>query len=161
MGLGDFLPILTTGILLGIFKGTDETQNSKKQNVMQVIVVAIFYITGRYFAYSVFHIQSAYLINPLGTLIWTVCMGLWVGAIYFILQPGIKGKSVISQALFFGVFIFGSNWLMNHLFMAVIIELSSDLFIRAGTDVLFITVGVIVCRKLFVQRHMNMHITDL
>ncbi|MDF2934453.1 MAG: hypothetical protein K0R36_3784 [Chryseobacterium sp.] len=149
MGLGDFVPILLMGILLGIFIGSDGTQYRKRQNVWSVLVIAILYIIGRYFAYSILQIESTYVIKPLGTFIWTLCQGLWVGIIFLILQTGIKGKSVISQGLFFGIVIFGSNWLTNHLFIAVISELSPDLFIRAGTDILFITVGAIVCNKLF------------
>ena len=149
MGLGDFIPILLMGVLLGIFTGTDETQNKKLQNVFSVFVIAIFYIIGRYFAYSILHIQSAYISNPLGTFIWTLCQGLWVGTIYFILHPSIKRKSNISQGLYFGIVIFGSNWLMNHLFIAAIAELSPDLFIRVGTDILFIIIGVYAYKKLF------------
>lgn len=151
MGLGDFIPILLMGILLGIFVGTDETQNKERQNVLPVFIIAISYIIGRYFAYSILHIQSAYISNPLGTFIWTLCLGLWVGIIYFILHTSIKGKSIISQGLFFGIVIFGSNWLMNHIFIAVIAELSPNLFIRAGTDILFVIIGVCAYKKLFTQ----------
>ncbi|MBC2578840.1 hypothetical protein [Clostridium sp. DJ247] len=138
------------GILLGIFIGTNETKNRKRQKFFSIFVITIFYIIGRYFAYSILHIESAYSIKPLGTFIWTLCQGLWIGIIYFILQSGIKGKSVVSQGLFFEIVIFGLNWLAYHFFIPVMYDVSLvDIFMRVGIDVLFITVGVCTCKKLF------------
>lgn len=67
--------------------------------------------------------------------------------IYFLLQQGSKGESHITQALYFGIVIFGSNWLMNHLFITVIAALSADLFVRAGIDILFVVIGVYTYKK--------------
>jgi hypothetical protein len=153
MGLGDFIPILLMGILLGIFAGTDNTQIKQKNDILSIFIISIFYITGRYFAYSLLHIQSAYITRPIETFIWTLFQGLCVGTIFFNLQSGIKGNSVVSQSLYFGLVIFGSNWLMNHLFIAVVAELSADLFIRAGTDILFVMTGVYTYKKLFSKSH--------
>ncbi|MGE5604258.1 MAG: hypothetical protein ACM3YE_01035 [Bacteroidota bacterium] len=152
MGLGDFIPILLMGMLLGIFAGTDQPQTGKERNLLAVLTIAFFYILGRYFSNSVLHIESAYLTKPLGTLIWTISQGIWVGIVYYILQPGTKGKSLFSQALFFGTIIFGANWLVNHLFIAVIAEISPDIFIRTGMDILFTMLGVYVYQKLFTRK---------
>ncbi|MBW9153486.1 hypothetical protein [Clostridium estertheticum] len=153
MGLVDFIPILLMGTLLGVFTGTNVFKNKRGQNMMSVFVIALCFIIGRYFSYTILHITSAYNIKPLGTFIWTLCQGLWVGIIYFILQSGIKGKSVISQSLFFGVVILGLNWLMYHFFIAIIVEVSViSIFIRVGMDLLFIMLGVFVYKKFLFKR---------
>lgn len=149
MGFTDFLSIVLMGLLLGIFLGNDNSHNKERQDYLATLVIAIFCIIGRYFAYSIFHIQSAYITKPLGTMSWTICLGIWIGVIYNILQSSVRGKSILSQALFFGLLILGSNWLMNHLFIAIIAEFSQDLLIRSGTDILFSILGVYSYKKFF------------
>lgn len=148
MGLTDCATFVLSGALLGLMVGTDSADSPKKQNAWAILVIGIFYTVGRYFAYSVMHVQSAINTKPLGTLIWTISQGLWVGIIYQMLQSGTKGKSVITQSVFFGVVIFGLNWLMNHLFMYVIIEFTLDLLVRVATDVLSTILGIIAFKTL-------------
>jgi hypothetical protein len=147
MGLTDFVTFVLAGVLLGIFTGIDSRQDKNHHNLTPVFYIAAFYIIGRYFAYSVLHIQSTYISRPIETLVWTICLGLWVGMICFILQSGLKGKSYIAQALFFGIVVFGSNWLINHLFIGVVAGFSSDLFIRAGIDSVFSSLGLLTYNK--------------
>lgn len=149
MGLADSIPIFLLGLFMGISFGTAVPRSEQKHRVLPIFVIAAFYLTGRYLAYSVLHIQSAYIEEPMATFLWTLCMGLWIGLIYVFLQAGIMGKNVFTQSLFFGAVIFGANWLTNHLFIAVVSEWSPDLLIRAGTDIVFISIGSFVCRILF------------
>lgn len=151
MGLADFIPILLLGLLIGIFAGTTTPQNKRTHLISSVCIISIFYLAGRYLAYSVFHIQSVYAEKPLETFLWTLSMGFWIGVIYYILESGSMGKSVFTKGMFFGVVIFGSNWLMNHLFIAVVSKWSPDILLRAGTDIVFTSVGAFVCRKMFKQ----------
>jgi hypothetical protein len=154
MGMTDFVSIVAMGTLLGIFIGTNGTKDKNRQTVFSVFVIALCYIIGRYFSYSILHMTSAYSTEPLGTFIWTIFQGLWVGLIYFILQSGIKGKSVISQGSFFGFAILGLNWLMYDLFIAIVYEVSfMDIFIRVAVDSLFSILGILAYRKLFAKRH--------
>lgn len=148
MGLADFIPILLMGLLIGVFAGVAKQKNGRRHHSSSICVIAIFYLAGRYLAYAVFHIQSAYADKPLETFLWTLGMGLWIGVIYYILQPGIMGKSSFTQGLFFGVVIFGANWLMNHLFIVAVLEFTPDTFIRAGTDIVFVAIGAFLYRKL-------------
>lgn len=146
VGLCDGLPILLMGTLIGIYTGTSEIQNTKRQSTLSIPVITLCFIIGRYFSYTILHINSAYNTISLETFIWTFCQGLWIGLMYFILKTGNKGKSIFSQALFFGSVIFGLNWLLYHLFIPLMFEASIvDIFIRVGVDVLFITVGAIFC----------------
>jgi len=164
MGMTDCISFVISGVMLGIFCGTDSMQSCKKRNISVTLIVGFFYIVGRYLAYTVVNIQSANSINPLGTFFWTTSLGLWIGNIYFMLQSGAKGKSIILQSLFFGIIIFGSNWLINHIFMYIVIEFTYDLLIRSGIDIVFIIMGVYTCRKLFnksVDQDLNIPHTPL
>lgn len=49
MGLPDLISFLLSGTLLGIVMGTDGIQKSKRQNILAVFIVALFYFVGRYF----------------------------------------------------------------------------------------------------------------
>lgn len=147
MGLGDFFPFLLSGFLLGNFIGTEPIQNKKRNSILSIFVVAFFYLTGRYFAYSILHIHSAYITQPAATLVWTLCQGLCVGVIFYILQSGAIGNSIIKQAIFFGMVIFGANWFGNHLFIVFISEFSFDIFIRVGMDIISVIIGVYVYKK--------------
>jgi hypothetical protein len=148
MGLPDFLSFVLSGTLLGIFVGTDGAQKSKRQSCLAVFIIAIFYLVGRYFAYTVLNISSVYNTKPVGTFLWTLGLGLWVGISYLLIQPENREKSIVFQGLFFGAVIFGLNWLMNHVFLFTIIEFEFDLLIRAGTDILFTIIGVCIYTKL-------------
>ncbi|MNP43732.1 hypothetical protein D3C76_1375700 [compost metagenome] len=150
MGVVDFIPILLMGTLLGIFAGTNATKVRKRQNVLSIFVIALCFIIGRYFSYYILHTTSAYSMKPVGTFIWTLCLGLWVGLICFFLQSRNKEKSSISKEFLFGTVVFGLNWLMYHFFIAIIAEISFiDLFVRVGLDALFTILGLFVWNKLF------------
>lgn len=152
MGLGDFFPFLLSGFLLGNFIGTEQIQNEKRNNILSIFVIAFFYLTGRYFAYSILHIHSAYITQPAATLVWTLCQGLWIGVIFYILQSGAIGNLIIKQAIFFGIVIFGANWFGNHLFIVFISEFSFDIFIRVGMDIISVIIGVYVYKEIYTNK---------
>ena len=149
MGFPDFVSFVLSGTLLGMVAGTNGAQKSEGQSVLVVFSIAIFYLVGRYFAYTVLHISSTYNIKPVGTFFWTLGLGLWVGIIYFLIQPENREKSIVFQGFYFGTIIFGLNWMMNHVFLFTIIEFDFDLLIRVGTDILFTIIGVCAYMKLF------------
>lgn len=152
MGLPDFVSFVLSGTLLGMAVGTDQIQKSSSHNILVVFIIALFYVGGRYFAYTVLDISSVYDIKPAGTFFWTLGLGLWVGTTYFLMQPENREKSILFQGLYFGAIIFGLNWSMNHVFLFTIIEFDFDLLIRAGTDILFTIIGVCTYMKLFNKR---------
>lgn len=152
MGLPDFASFVLSGVLLGIAVGTDRIQKNRRQSILKVFIIALFYFVGRYFAYTVLHVNSAYNIRPEGTFLWTLGLGIWIGIIYFFLQSGSRGKSILLQGLFFGVITFGLNWIMNHVFLFTIIEFDFDILIRLGIDVLYVTIGVFICMMLCNER---------
>ncbi|MFN7251550.1 MAG: hypothetical protein ACK4M9_12255 [Anaerobacillus sp.] len=147
MGLPDLLSFVLAGTLLGLAVGTDRAQESKRQDVLVVFVIALFYVFGRYFAYTVLDISSTYIIKPWGTFFWTLGLGLWVGTMYLLIQPKNREKSIAFQGVFFGGFILGLNWVMNHVFLFTIIKFDSDLLIRVGVDILFTIIGLCIYLK--------------
>ncbi|HEX3017438.1 MAG TPA: hypothetical protein VHP31_06245 [Caproicibacter sp.] len=151
-GLSDFFPILLMGILLGIFTAHSNTVQRKRTRGLSILIVAFFYLAGRYFNYAFLHINSAYRSEPLCTFMWTLCMGLWVGAIYWMLQPGVKGKSALSRSLYFILVIYGPNWIMNHLFMLTVYEVSADLIVRVISDLVFAALGVFVSGEVLKEK---------
>lgn len=150
-GLADGLPILLLGILLGVLTATDTDNNLEQRAanpLLSIVTVALLYTIGRYFSYAIIHIDSAYSTLPIATLFWTVGMGLWVGGMYQLLKQGVKGNSPLKRALMFGGIVYGTDWLLYHLFMILFFDISlADLVLRAGTDAIFVAVGVFIFER--------------
>ncbi len=150
-GLADGLPILLLGILLGVFTATDTGTNLEQRAanpMLSIVIVALLYTIGRYFSYAILHIDSAYSTLPFATLFWTVGMGLWVGGMVQLLKQGVRGNSPLKRALMFGGIIYGTDWLLYHLFMILFFDISlADLVLRAGTDAIFVAVGVFILER--------------
>ncbi len=147
MGLTDAIAFIISGVMLGVFIGTDSVQKRNKNNSLAILIIGLFYLLGRYLAYTVVNVQSAYATNPWATLIWTLCQGLWIGIIYYMLETGTKGRTSIGQAAFFGGIVYGLNWFLNQIFMYILIEFTFDLLIRSGIDIVFIMIGVYAYKK--------------
>lgn len=148
--IGDAVSIIIMGIMLGVFTVNDsieknvnmDLKNSVKK-ILSVLTISIFFLVGRYIAYIGFQIESVYDTEVLATFIWTFLQGILVGLMYVLVKAGIKVKSPIKKAVFFGFVIFGINWLMYHAFVPIMVEVNIiDMFIRVGSDSLFIAIGV-------------------
>ena len=154
--LPDGIPIILMSLLLGIFTARDSdpaNENRARGNAAPVLVVAAFYLVGRYFAYGVVQTNAAYSTNPLEVFLWTLAMALWMGITYAALGPGARGHSPTTRALWFGGVVLGIDWLLFHLFMLIFFRMSAlDLVIRPGLDVLFVILGVFVSEKLAIKQ---------
>jgi hypothetical protein len=114
--LPDCVPIILMLLLLGIFMARDSDPVTDNK-VAPVLIVAAFYLVGRYFAYWVVKTNAAYNANPLFVFLWTLVMALWIGIVYAALGPGSRRHSPITRALWFGGLVLGIDWLIYHLFM--------------------------------------------
>jgi hypothetical protein len=155
MGFADALPILIMGMLLGALVGT--TQSARVRNaggrVIAIPYIAFCYSVGRYIAYIGLRIDSGITVNPLGTFLWTLGMGMWIGIMYWLLEPGLKGTSAIKRAVVFGGVVYGSDWFMFNFFLPLLYKMNlADLFLRVVVDVLFVMIGVFAAEKL-IARH--------
>lgn len=138
IGISDALPMVVLGLLLGGFTAMDSLSPMRRgrPNLRSIPIIALAYLFGRYLAYALLQIDSAYLTMPTATFLWTLGIGLWVGLIYWLLQPGLRGKTAVAQASFFAIFVFGSNWFLFTFFLPLLFEINLlDLFTRALVDV--------------------------
>jgi hypothetical protein len=155
--LADAFPILGLGLLLGRFaapkNAPPRAQSVKKPpmvpffrgTVLPVGLIFAAFLAGRYFAYVVVGITSGYQSRPLPTLVWTLGMGLWIGIMYLLFSPNAVSRSPLKKALWFGLCLFGINWLIFNLFMGVIFTVSfSDLVLRCLIDAFMVSTAIFV-----------------
>lgn len=157
LALGDVIPLVLMGLLLGLLTTTDEQQpeaasdinEPKRMGVILTIVIVVF-VLGRYFAYAVVGINSAYLEKALGTFVWTVGMGLIIGIMYWLLSDGVKGSSVTQRAVWFTLVTFGINWIALHAFMPLIFVgfPITRMIIRIASDFVFLIASIILAEKI-------------
>lgn len=147
----DGVSILLLGLLLGHLTGTHSTYPSSRMKLSHksFIVIPLIFLVGRYFGYMIINIMSAYSEKPIGTLLWTLGVGYWITAMYWLLKETSE-RSAMVQAVRFGVVIFGSYWLIYNSFVLLFLKLSIlNVFLRVIIDVISITVGIWVVNKLF------------
>ena len=151
-GFADSCGILTMCLLLGknFADNTPLRENRPKTSYIAIMVISGMYIIVRYLSYSVFSIESAYIMNPFGTFIWTAAMGAWIGIMYSQMDINIFEKSPLKHALLFGGVVFGLQWIIFNLFALLFIVVPvSDLLFRSGFDVIAITLGVYIFQFFF------------
>jgi hypothetical protein len=70
---------------------------------------------------------------------------------YLALRPGVRGKSPLAKAAFFGVVVFGVNIFLNDMFMPIPFDIGllglgtftyEDMIVRTAVDVLSVVAGV-------------------
>ena len=155
--LADATPILGLGLLLGRFAAPKiallAALSVKKQSpvpifrgtVVPVVLILVAYLAGRYFAYAVVGITSGYVQRPLPTLIWTLGMGLSIGIMYDLFSPNAVSRSPLKKALWFGLCLFGINWMIFNLFMCIIFTVApADLVLRCLIDVFMVSAAIFV-----------------
>jgi hypothetical protein len=149
--IADGLTFSLLGVVLGMFLGSD-TKDSRKgalsYRIMSLVTVAIFFITARYLYYSVFKIYSSFADRPFLTMLWTIITGIWLGIMYLWLSPGIKVKTPIIKAVYFGVLVFGINYTLFNLFLPIVFDASViEFLIRSLIDIIPVTIGAYVFEK--------------
>ena len=150
----DAISILLLGVLLGRLAGTDSQDARKRTKIgwKSIIAIPLAFLIGRYFAYGIVHIMSAYAQKPIATFFWTLGLGWSIAIAYFLLKE-IDRKPSAVHAFRFGVLIFGSYWLIYNLFVLVFVKVSVlDIFARVIIDVLSVTVGTWVADRLSLMK---------
>ena len=146
-GLSDAIPILVMCVLLGGLVGTQGRARRRQpgSTVLAVPIVALCYLMGRYVAYLVFNIESGAAGHPVGTLVWTSAMGLCVGLMYWLLEPGLGEASPARRAIVFGGVVYGIDWALFNFFLVVLFQMNTlDLMTRVGVDVFSVMLGVLI-----------------
>ncbi len=124
---------------------------------IQLASVPIVFLAGRLLCYNVFHIYSSYATRPFDTMIWAAATGIWIGIIYLFIEPGIAVKSLLAKAAYFGLIIFGIDYLMFNLFIPLVFDYQiwpigaflsyADLLLRVAIDIIFVIAGVYIYEK--------------
>ncbi len=158
IGLTDIVPILIMGVMVSSWVSRDTTKQqstSHRPKVISILVIAFTYFVGRYFLYTLLHINSGYFSQTEATFLWTLAIGLAIGLAYFMLHGGIKGNNPFSRGLWFGCIAFGLYWTLNNFFMPIVFDISFiqlDLPIlnyvyRVIVDIIFVSFGVWIVEK--------------
>ena len=159
--LADGITILSMGLLLGRFIGSDSKGNEKvrfSSNYATLLAVPVLFIAGRMLSYNVFHIYSSYAARQFDTIVWAAATGLWIGVMYLLLRPGISDKSPLLKAIYFAVVIYGIDYFLFNLFMPLVFDYKiwpmgallsyADLLLRASMDILSVVAGVYISEKI-------------
>lgn len=141
-GILDCLTIIMLGWLSGKYFGEDSKEMAAgKKYLSPIFIIGFIYFIGRYISYLLFHIELAYSTKMGATLIWTLCLGMWMGIMYMLLRQSVDKYSLVWKALVFG----GGIW--NRLAFVQFFRhkvSSLELFIQAGTDIILVMVGILV-----------------
>lgn len=115
VGLSDAIPVFVLSVLLSKLLQDKSERHVHAAPVpnSKMKAMSIFtgmFLTGRYIAYFAGVIRSGYHARPIETFIWTLFMGITIGAAYVILGNAGGGQSLRQRAVRFGVLTFGLNW---------------------------------------------------
>jgi hypothetical protein len=159
--LADSITIVSLGLLLGRFIGTDSKFYEKvliSSSFATLLVIPVMFIAGRLLSYNVFHIYSSYAARPFDTIVWAAATGLWIGYMYLMLRHGISDKSPLLKAIYFAVVIYGIDYFLFNLFMPLVFEYKiwpmgallsyADLFVRSSMDIISVVLGVYIYEKI-------------
>ncbi len=148
-GLADGISITLMFFVLGLLENRSIKKSGSKINFPATAIITGFYFLGRCFLYIVLNIDSNIHTQPVEICIWTVGIGLSIGYIYYITSESLTGYSPFKKAVWFGVIIFGIDWLLFYSFAPIIQQVSLfDNFIRPITDILFVCSGVFFYEKI-------------
>ncbi len=159
----DSIAFVIFGILAGKWFGTDSPDKQprvlNKMNLFPVLTIALFFIIGRYFAYSILAIESGYTERPILTFVWTLSMGLSFGIMYWLIGKNINDNP-LKKAIKFGLLIIGPISLFGNLFFPFEYESSFAVMLpdyilgRSVVDMIFATLGVFLGENI-IQKYRN------
>lgn len=161
VGLSDAIPVFVLSILLSKlqtekFEGDLSVTFILRQKIKTVSIFTGIFLTGRYIAYLSGVIQSGNQTRPLQTFIWTLLMGISIGAAFVLLDNNRNGRSLKHRVLKFGFLIFGLNWAVFLVFMPLLFSgYIFDVFLRIIIDttlVIFASYLTIVPRGEFLRK---------
>ncbi|MCK4661493.1 MAG: hypothetical protein KAT68_01400 [Bacteroidales bacterium] len=142
-GLADGISITFMFFLLGILTCKNIRKVKNRTNILSIIIITLFYFLGRYFLYIVLNVDSNVFTKPVQIFIWTFGIGLSIGIMYYILSESLVEFSPLKKTIWFGLIIFGINWLLFYSFVPIIQKVSlSNNFIRPIIDIVFVSLGV-------------------
>ena len=151
-GLCDCLSLILLGLLLGRFIATDSNRDvneKSKIGLIPIFIIASLFIVERYFRYfTLTYYNPGYFENPLITFTFTLSLGLWIGAMYWLLRQELAKYSPAKRALWFGGIVFGINWLFYSLFLLLFLKLPLiEILLVPAFDILSVIIGIFIFEK--------------
>lgn len=147
VGLSDAIPVFVLSILLGMLQtekkdGDLSATTNLRHTIKAVSIFAGIFLTGRYIAYFSGVIQSGSQTRPLQTLIWTLLMGISIGAAFVLIGNNRCEQSLKYRAVKFGILIFGLNWAVFLVFMPLLFTgYLADALLRIIIDTTLVTIA--------------------
>jgi len=147
VGLSDAIPVFVLSVLLSVFKtelaeGGPSVTLIFREKIKAVSIFTGIFLAGRYIAYFLGVIQSGNQTRPLQTFIWTLLMGIAIGAVFVLLRNSKNEQSLIHRAVKFGFLIFGLNWAVFLVFMPLLFSgYIADVILRIIIDITLATIA--------------------
>ena len=147
VGLSDAIPVLLLGVLLGLVTPKTNSGNYTEalcphQKCKVILLFTVFFSTGKYLAYSTGMIKSGIHGMPIETLVWTILMGIAIGASFVLLENNLNGTSLKHKVWRFSFFIFGMNWAVFLIFMPLMFSgYLADVLFRIVLDTIFVMIA--------------------
>ncbi|WDV47609.1 hypothetical protein PV797_07970 [Clostridiaceae bacterium M8S5] len=146
-GLSDALPIILMGLLLGRFIPNSENKKLRKEpillrnKIISLVSFSLVFLVGRSIFYYTGVMTCGYKQYPYFTVIWTFIMGTCIGIAYILIGQTMKRKSILHNAIKFGVIVFGVNWTVFVIFMPFVFRGK----VVASIIRILVDVGLIIC----------------
>jgi hypothetical protein len=166
IGISDIIPLIFMGVIISILMPYQKSGSLHKVPAYRAYMFAIItglYVLGRYFAYTIIHINSGYLVRAEATFIWTLAMGISISLLYCYFRSGLKGKRPLSRSLFFGIVVYGILWTLFNFFMPLLFDISFVKFnppimnyvLRVSIDIIFVIIAVYITENLELKQKMR------
>lgn len=140
VGLSDAIPVFLLGTLLGFVKhyqspATYSTTDIPVRKHKAISIFAMIFLAGRYLAYTTGMIKSVIQVRPVGTLMWTLMMGIAIGVTFVWLDAHHHQKSPRQRLGDFTLCVFGLNWCAFLMFMPLLFTgYIADVLTRMALD---------------------------
>ncbi len=155
-GLLDGISIIGLTLLLSYYSDNKTSCNDYKAGLLNISIVTVSYIIGRYTLYLLLGFESSIYEKPYGLMLWTFLIGLILGIMYDLFKESFSDYSPLKSALIFGTVVFGIDWIMFYSFAPLLQEIPFvDNFSRPVIDIIFVFIGVYVCQLILVPRKEN------
>jgi hypothetical protein len=102
-GLADGTPLFLTGLLLGIFLGTDNKTKALRplKYLTSIIFIPVFFLIGRVLFYSTIYVSP--IINQSASILFIAMYGISIGLSYYFLTQGIRAKKIYRAPFYYAL----------------------------------------------------------
>jgi hypothetical protein len=161
-GISEALPIIVLGLLIPLFSNRKQISNTTKHNsyfeyIVIILIFTISYSCIRYLGYVFIGIESKYLEKLIETLLWTIGNGVIISTLYIFCRKELSLQKKHHAALYFGVLIFGIDWIIYNMFVPVFFNVSlfitlNSFLLRSILDILSIVFSIIITEKYILKK---------